>query len=390
MATIGEVGINVVARTGKLRKGLSQSQRMMAGFKKAAMGIGGVLAGAFAVSRVKGFLTQAADAVDESNKMARALGVSLEFMQGIEHAANLTGANMASVTKVMTQLSAETGKAGDVALLQFAERMDGIADAAERVQLAVSMFGERRAMDVLKLMDEGGAGLRAAIEERAGYGVLSAGDAMAIERANDAMTRLQTATQAVWQRFAADLAPAIKTAADSITRAFGDGALAKDVSQFVSLFGFGLADLLAGAFEMTTAFFLAINGIATDLQNMILNRPQRGDIERAFESAAIGWLTGRAQGRMDQTFGYVADYLQNRAEKDAKPKPTDLPPVRESATGRTLSRFLLPSPKTVQRVEDKAVVKAVDKVNTTLQQVAFNQGTPLFQRVIGPAMVYAP
>jgi len=373
---------------------------MMKSFKSVVSGLAAPIAAAFSINAIKGFVIAAGNAVDESNKLARVLGVSLESMQGIEHAASLTGANMESITKAMTRLAVETGKAGDVALLEFAERMDGIADSAERARIAVAMFGERRAIDVLQMLDGGSAGLRAAMAERASFGVVSEKDARAIERSNDAMTRLRTASNALWQQFAAALAPAVEAVAESMLY------LNKNVETIRGAFDGIVTAVTVGAQGLTIAFaaleafgqaLVAVAMALPKFMGMVFGEDYEAN-RKGFMDAFAGFdLSIRTlKDLFSGKTGPIADLYAMRGKDGGAGRSGGAIPAELAAarvmTAQQISRGLLPvgqSANKPQRVVDEELRKIAKETKDAMLELVRLTGRPLDRAGYISAAVYA-
>lgn len=223
--------------------GLKVSNAFSAGFKGAmgaataaivALGVplsaGGVILG------LKRLVQGAADAGDNFAKMSTRVGVSVETLSALSHAAGLSGSSMEDVEKGLRTVSqrlvdADQGlaeakrsfealgisirdgegnlKAADAVLFEFADKMKGLATETERTALAQELFG-RAGTGLLPMLKDGSAGLREMMDEAKALGITWSGPtAKAAEDFNDSLTRLGGAFTGVKNLIARELFPVL-------------------------------------------------------------------------------------------------------------------------------------------------------------------------------------
>jgi hypothetical protein len=193
-----------------------------------------------------GFLIKRSmDATDEMAKMSRAIGVSVEELQGLRHAAALGGLQATQLDKAvqklainMADMSRGVGLAKDVfekhnisvtradgSLRGVMEVMGDVADVTagmtnetEKADLAYKLFGARGAK-MINMLNGGSAAMREAMKEAERLGlVMSAETAQGVEDANDAITRLSSFLTSSFTRGVAELAPAIERVTEAIMK----------------------------------------------------------------------------------------------------------------------------------------------------------------------------
>ena len=184
------------------------------------------------------FVKKSMDATDEMAKMSRAVGVSVEELQSLRHAAALGGLEATQLDKAvqklainMADMSRGVGLAKDVfekhnisvanadgSLRSVMEVMDDVADVTagmtnqtEKADLAYKLFGARGAK-MINMLNGGSEAMREAMGEAERLGlVMSSETAKGVEDANDAITRLKAFLTSAFTRTVAELAPLIET-----------------------------------------------------------------------------------------------------------------------------------------------------------------------------------
>ena len=216
-----------------------------------------------------GFLIKRSmDATDEMAKMSRAVGVSVEELQSLRHAAALGGLASTQLDKAvqklainMADMSRGVGLAKDVfekhkisvtetdgslrsvmdVMSDVADVTAGMTNATEKADLAYKLFGARGAK-MINMLEGGSAAMKDAMKEAEALGIVMSGDtALGVEKANDAITRLKSFLGASFTRMVAELAPAIEKITDGIRawvtmkvdKAGGIGMIAKQMASSI-------------------------------------------------------------------------------------------------------------------------------------------------------------
>jgi len=273
--TIGKASLILGADGSGLNKGLAGAKQSMQGF---AVSVGAGIsfitdsfAGLAGAVLFKGFtlslgeignqINEQFDAIDKAAKAAARTGTDIDRLLGLEHAAELSGANAEMVEGALDRLNkaAATGNkafeelgisqeqlAATDAVGKFelvADGLAGIDDAAMRTSLAMQLFGRSGAM-LLPTLTQGGQALRdqAADYERIA-GRIGTFGAVSVEAANDAATRAQTAWTGIIRWLTVQLAPVKEVASVIMTEL---------LAAFRSVLpeSTNLGDLTINAFEM--------------------------------------------------------------------------------------------------------------------------------------------
>ena len=185
---------------------------------------------------------QFSDQGDAVAKMSKRTGIAVEELQGLGHAAELSGANIESLEKGVRKMQQnlvdagrgmgdakdaleELGLSADALLNlspeeQFkaiADRIAEVEDPTRKAALAMDIFG-RAGSQLIPLLNEGSSGIRAMQEEARRLGiVLSAEAAAQSELLNDNITRLKKTLAGVTNQIGAALAPALNKILEYIT-----------------------------------------------------------------------------------------------------------------------------------------------------------------------------
>ena len=191
-----------------------------------------------------GFLIKRSmNATDEMAKMSRAVGVSVEELQALRHAAALGGLASTQLDKAvqklainMADMSRGVGLAKDVfekhnisvknadgslrsvmdVMADVADVTKGMTNETEKADLAYKLFGARGAK-MINMLNGGSEAMAAAMKEAEKLGlVMSADTAKGVEEANDAIQRLKSFLGAAFTRTVAEIAPLIKTVTKNI------------------------------------------------------------------------------------------------------------------------------------------------------------------------------
>ena len=191
-----------------------------------------------------GFLVKRSmDATDEMAKMSRAIGVSVENLSALRHAASLGGLASVQLDKAVQKLAINladvaggTGEALDEfkefniaavnadgsmrdvmdVLADVADVTQSLGDTTERTNLMYKLFGARGAKMVNVLKDGSGA-MREAMKEAELLGLVMSKDTVeGVEAANDAFTRLKSFATSTFAQTVAALAPSIEALTESV------------------------------------------------------------------------------------------------------------------------------------------------------------------------------
>lgn len=192
----------------------NQASRSIKSLQGAFAGLGVTFSvGAFAAS-----IKSAVNAMDELNKSAQKVGVSVEELSGLKYAAELSDVSfqeleksLAKFNRTLTQgrqgskeaaeallkVGITAGDTTEQALLKVADAFSKMPDGARKTALAMQLFGKAGA-DLIPFLNQGKDGIEALTKEAERLGVIvSTETAQAAEKFNDTLTTLGAAAKGV-------------------------------------------------------------------------------------------------------------------------------------------------------------------------------------------------
>ena len=342
MAKVGELLVDVLARTTGLQKGLKKGETQMQRFKQVAGNVAAGIAAAFSINALRNMINDFAELGDSFDKMSQRTGVSVEALSGLKFAAEQSGASIETVEmgirnmqRVLLDVQQGSTTAArtlqDLGLniqqlqtlspeqqfLQMAQAISKVQDPSRQAALAMELFG-RSGTQLLPMLQQGEAGIEALIAEARRLGiVMSQEDARAAAEFTDAMNRLSSVFKGIATQVASVITPILTklsnlfTSLDATTRGivvqiglFGAAFLAaiyiipKVISVFRMLVGAYKALATAQAVQMAlsgpkgwailagsaVAAGLAIAGVALAMHDV---NKEMAELESASAKAAV-------------------------------------------------------------------------------------------------------
>jgi hypothetical protein len=229
MASLGTLAVNVVARTEKFTSGVTTVINGTSKMSAALISAGPAIAGAMSAAGVAIYALSRdqADVIDATAKMSDQLGIAIESLTGLKHAADLEGVSnrmletsLRNVTLRTAEAAEGTGEAvgafeklnlsatrlnsltADQKLYVIADALNKIGNQNERNSIAADLFGARNTA-LLNVLRRGSDGMAEMQAEAAKLGLTLSRDAAGgVEEANDAITR----AGASWTGFKTQLA----------------------------------------------------------------------------------------------------------------------------------------------------------------------------------------
>jgi TP901 family phage tail tape measure protein len=224
-AVIGALRVNLGLDSARFSQGLSQAQKRMQAFGKRMQVVGAAMSavGTGIALAVRSNL----NAADEMGKAAAKLGVPVEELSRLRHAADMSGVSVGSLDSGLRTLSrnmAQGSKAfdqigvsvrdADGNMRDTKDVMNDVADAlarmpdgAEKTALAMRFFGKSGA-DLIPMLNGGAAALDQMRAEADALGLtISAETAASAANFNDNVTRLTRTLTSFGRILAAELAP---------------------------------------------------------------------------------------------------------------------------------------------------------------------------------------
>jgi hypothetical protein len=243
-----------------------------------------------AASAVAGYVSEIRQSADATAKLAARLGMSVESLQALQLAAQMSG--VGELTPVLQKMSITLGQAAsgakpamealqgiglsidDLAGMNPDEQFKAISaaimaipDPAARAAAAVRIFGEQ-GVSLLPLMAQNLDEVQARME-RLGI-VLSADQTEAIEGMNDALLMVQATFEGIIGQVVGNLAPVVTALAEEIlsmvesfTSMAGDGGTG--IANAITDAMFDILEYLAGVFDRAIEGF---NGFGVTMQEV--------------------------------------------------------------------------------------------------------------------------
>jgi hypothetical protein len=255
VAKLSTLVVDLQLQSAQLRAGLDEANRKLDSFAKQAEKTGNVIAGAFAwdelkdgLITVRDWLKAGADTADQMGELAESVGVPVEALSKLSFAAQFSGSSTEAVGKALAKTADMMRKAAeptseqaamfkalgigvtdaegrlrgaDAVFADISQRFAETADGSAKTALAVRLFGDEGAK-MVPLLNNGKAGLAAwgAEAERTGNVITEKGAASA-GQFNDALDRLQRASEGLAASVAQKLAPSVAAFAEELTTSTG-------------------------------------------------------------------------------------------------------------------------------------------------------------------------
>lgn len=230
---IGEGALVLTTSQQKLNAGLDKAKGKIGQFAESAKSkLSGMFGGGFklaagmavfngiknAVGGVFSKYGELKDQIDATAKASRRLGVSTADMQGLQHAAALSGADTKILVNQLEKLKSKTDLPLMDELYRMADAYKNANSEQERALVLTEKFGNR-GMKLANLFEGGSDALKNMVgeAERLGF-ALSDEEAAKIESANDAAERASKALDGLYQQIIIQLAPAFEFWSNVITK----------------------------------------------------------------------------------------------------------------------------------------------------------------------------
>ena len=312
-AVVGALRVTLGLDSAQFTQGMKTAQtglQRFAGVAKAgalAIGTAMVAAGGAMALAMKGVI----DRADQMYEASQALGVTVEDLSRLQYAADLSGVSAENLEKSIRKLSvglydasqnatgpaatafrtlgiSATDAAGNIrpaidVIGDLAKRFETLPDGAAKTALAIKVFG-RSGADMIPMLNEGEAGLRAMYEEAEKLGVvLDTESAKAAERFNDNLTRLGKTKDGIVTKITTGMLP-------SLDRLIGSLAGASRNTEGLKTVGRGLGIVM----NSIIAVFVGVAGAiwAAGLNMAAFVRTMERVIHLDFAGAASAWELG--------------------------------------------------------------------------------------------------
>jgi len=181
---------------GDLGRAAQIAERRMKNIKdtaQRALGAVSILAAAAGAALTRAFLS-AAQGADQLAKLSQSTGVTVENLSKLQFAARRSGVETTQLARALGKLASSGVKDTNKALLDIADQFAGTEDGAAKTAKAIEIFGERIGPQLIPLLNQGSAGIRAMGEDAEKLGkVISTSTAQAAEKFNDNLGDLKDA-----------------------------------------------------------------------------------------------------------------------------------------------------------------------------------------------------
>jgi hypothetical protein len=178
--------------------------------------------------------------MDETMKLSRALGINVEELQRLQHAAGMSGVSTEALSTGMKKFNANLlamqggggrkakealeqiglslrdlqGKSRTEQIGMIADKLNGVANAADRSAIAAEIFGKASGPQMASLLAEGSEGIRALAAEA--QGVFNEEDGARAEEFQDNLTRIQARVDSLARTIAIELLPVAADIAQAV------------------------------------------------------------------------------------------------------------------------------------------------------------------------------
>lgn len=317
-AVIGALRVVLGADTVAFDKGLKDAEKSLARFQAniakvgTALGVG--IAGAATAFGVA--IGKAITNADELGKTAQKIGIPVEELSKLKHAADLSGVSMETLQGSVSRLARNMSEAATTSTSQAARafsalginvrntdgslrssseviadvagRFETMKDSAGKTALAISIFG-RSGAELIPLLNAGKNGLNDMMKEAEALGiVIDTKTAKAAEAFNDNLTRLQRVFTGVATKIAAELSPSLAV----LTTQVVDYAKANNVAETSAQKILGAFDIVGRAAATTAHFFASLAREAAALWE-VLKAPN-------VDQLTVAWQRFREEGQRSQ------------------------------------------------------------------------------------------
>ncbi|MEW6647822.1 MAG: phage tail tape measure C-terminal domain-containing protein [Pseudomonadota bacterium] len=243
-ANLARFSSQIDRATNDLTKFKNDTSRIAGSLKTAFAG----LAAGFSIAGIGKTIGDVIDFQDQMGKLAQKTGITTESLSTLSYVAELNGTNLDALSVGIKSLSTGLSEAAkgskeyatmfdalgvgvqdasgalrgsEQVLLDVADRFAGMEDGATKTALAVKLFGES-GMQMIPMLNNGAAAIKAMQEEARKFGVEVSGDAAkASAEFNDNMLRLKTSAEGLGRSLSNSALPSLVTFTDFLVT--GDG-----------------------------------------------------------------------------------------------------------------------------------------------------------------------
>jgi hypothetical protein len=409
-AVIGALRVVLGADTAALDKGLADARKRLDAFGASMARAGTAAAVAFGAATVAlgVSIKRAIDEADNLGKMSQKIGIPVEELSALKHAADLSGVSMESMGKALGKLSkamvdAAANPAGDAAkafksvgvsvqdsdgklkssstvMTEIAGKYENLKDGAGKTANSFALLGKAGA-DLIPLLNGGAAGISAMTKEAAELGiVIDSQTSKSAEAFNDNLTRLGKVWDGLILKITAQMLPALQ----QFSQIMIDGAKNADLIKQVAD---GIVTALKGVVSFVVQTVVVFQRLGAEITALV----GALKIFKTQAEANEAWAKFRAEGeKTKQTFADMNTFVQRFwSDADAGAKAV-APEIKKNlgeiniaalANKNALEKFLESQQKSIvgHQAEAMAVGLAVGakerlKLSMEAYQIAATEG----------------
>lgn len=302
MASVGTVTFDIAAESAKLRSELDKVKKELGGMKGAVASVnntlkmaGGLVAGAFSIGAIAGFIGRVNSAADALNDLSGKLGASAANLATIQLAAQQSGGSVEGVTTAIQAMSNKIGEAVNgnkqaiasfeklglsaekLAAMRPDEAFQAIITATSQVEngfqrasVAQDVFG-KGARDIQGLLNEGTAaidGARSALEKHGA--ALTDLDIARIGVMNDELGAQQTIIGNLATKMLASFSPAVSVATEAMGELIQSVGGTTNAGRVMGIVFVGAVKAIQSAASLIMAAFEAVRSVVSAVLAVIV------------------------------------------------------------------------------------------------------------------------
>jgi Phage-related minor tail protein len=272
---IGALRVVLGADTGSFEDGLKRSENQLNAFEATITKWAKRIVTALTLKEVAQSITETIDHIEKLADTSEKIGVPVEELSALQHAANLANVSFDTLESSMGRLSknmvaAASGainpaaeafgalkinvenadgslKTNSEVLGDIADKFAGFEDGVQKTALAIAIFG-RAGADMIPILNQGRAGIAAATAEAKLFGiVVDKETAEAAKRFNDNLDRVNASIRGVFIQGIKEATPALDALGATLVKVASNGDLTGIAVEAISkiIFEFALAALQA-------------------------------------------------------------------------------------------------------------------------------------------------
>ena len=247
MATVGNLNVNVNARTAKFNKKMKGARATIARFARGIAGVAkrmaqfAVVAGTVAVVAIAAMTKKGLASVDALAKLAQSINTTVASIQALQHLAVIGGVSIESMDKAILKMTKNIGEAAmgyseateslealglkavdlekmspEKAFGAIADAMNKMGNSYRRADIAQSLFG-KGGLQLLVTLQGGSKAVDDMVKKLDELGVaLGDEQAQRVEKANDAWADIGLVWKGLSQQLAVNFAPLLELIANKI------------------------------------------------------------------------------------------------------------------------------------------------------------------------------